>query len=93
MRFGYRGSIGAALAILAVLTLSPRLVAQQAKDGADAAELERDRTDSMGRSGICRASGTVMYQVYRFSFRSPARSRLQTTRRGLRWGLPAIRRS
>ena len=31
MRVGYRGSIGAALVILAVLTLSPRLVAQQAK--------------------------------------------------------------
>ena len=34
MRFGYRGSIGAALVILAVLTLSPRLVAQQAKEAA-----------------------------------------------------------
>jgi hypothetical protein len=29
MRFGYRGSIGAALVIVAALTLSPRLVAQQ----------------------------------------------------------------
>ena len=32
MRFGYRGSIGAALLVLAVLTLSPRLVAQQATE-------------------------------------------------------------
>jgi len=31
MRFGYRESIGAAFVILAVLTLSPRLAAQQAK--------------------------------------------------------------
>ena len=34
MRVGYRGSIGAALVTLAVLTLSPRLVAQQAKEAA-----------------------------------------------------------
>src|ERR1700681_1440964 len=34
MRFGNRGSIAAALVILAVLTLSPRLVAQQAKAAA-----------------------------------------------------------
>jgi hypothetical protein len=34
MRLGHRETIGAAVAILAVLTLSPRIVAQQAKDSA-----------------------------------------------------------
>jgi len=34
MRVGYRGSIGAAVILLAVLTLSPRLIAQQDNGGA-----------------------------------------------------------
>jgi hypothetical protein len=76
MRFGYRGSIGAASVILAVLTLSPRLVAQQAKTAASqpsSREIARTPWGDPDLQGIYNSLVRTPFQRLRPGEKPPAR--------------------